>query len=136
MIGAMLMSDSLDQARATVSEMIQNGNVPPELVGDIGLEALLELVSDLVQEAIKKNLTPALEEDRITEELITNMMESVANQAALIAISATIAELGADPSGEADFDMSIPPDDVADLVANLLRGKGVTIKLNVANERL
>jgi len=128
----MLMPDSLDQARAHVSQMIDGEQVPQQLVGEIDLGSLLEMVSDLVQEAIKENLTPAMEEERVTEELVTNLMESVANKAALIMVQACFLEFG---DSNADFTLSIPPDDVADLVANLLRGKGVTIALDVSNER-
>lgn len=126
------MPDSLDQARAHVSQMIDGEQVPQQLVGEIDLGSLLEMVSDLVQEAIKENLTPAMEEERVTEELVTNLMESVANKAALIMVQACFLEFG---DSNADFTLSIPPDDVADLVANLLRGKGVTIALDVSNER-
>jgi hypothetical protein len=130
----MLMPDSLDQARAVVSEMLTTGDIPQHLVGEIDLGSLVEMVSDLVQEAIKENLTPAMEEERVTEELVTNMMESVANKAALIMVQACFLELG-EVRDEPDFTLSIPPDDAAGLLAGLLRGKGVTIALAVANER-
>lgn len=128
------MPESLDNARAMVRQMIESGQVPQELIGDIDLESLTDLVSDLVEEAIKRNLSPAMENETVTEALITGVMESVANQAALIGILAAISEISDEPA-EADYTLSVPADDVADLVASLLRGKGVTIALNVANER-
>jgi hypothetical protein len=125
------MSDSLDEAREVISELVNNQQLPAQLVGDISMTDLMTLVASIVDDAIKSNLTDFAADDG--EEQMRSLIENVALTVGVICIHATLQTQGEGSEDEPDVLIPLPEGAAADFVAALIRNRGVTFKLEMTN---
>lgn len=128
-----MTTNSLTTAQELVAELIATSDTPAVLVGEMKLSDLIVMVESLVEQGIKDHLSENVPEDAAeADSFITNAIEQIALQVALVAVQATVIELQEQPAEvEPDAEFGLSAEAATALITALLRDKGMTIRLSV-----